>query len=515
MVTVLDLDPADLAYATDAERAELDRLDDFLAARAELEADWELWLAALFPGYCSAPFGPHHRDFWRWLWSIRAGVRPSPFVAVWPRSGAKSSSAELGIVALGARRIRRYGLLVSETQDQADDHVQNVAAMLESEALAEWYPDMADRMVGKFGHSKGWRRNRLRTRGGFTLDAVGLDTAARGIKIEDARPDFAAIDDVDGEHDSAKTTDRKVGTLTRKLLPAGSSDLAVLAIQNLVAPDSIFARLVDGRADFLADRVVSGPIPALVDMAVEERGGRHVIVAGTPSWAGQDLAACQGDIDDFGLTAFRQECQHEVDDPPGGMFSHLDFRHCSAEEVPALRKSVVWVDPAVTDGDDSDSMGIQADGLADDGTIYRLWSWEQRTTPLDALKRAILKAVELKADHVGVETDQGGDTWKSVYREAIRELEATGQLPDDYRPRFRSEKAGAGHGPKVHRAGLMLATYERGGFVHVLGTHAVLERALRRFPKTKPFDVVDAAYWSSWSLAGHGRRRLGNPGVAA
>src|SRR5690606_20520907 len=125
------------------------------------------------------------------------------------------------------------------------------------------------------------------------------------------------------------------------------------------------------------------------------------------------------------------------------------------------------------------------------------YSWEQRTSPEDSLRRAFLKAVELRAEAVGVETDQGGDTWRSVAREAWRRLEESGAIRRDApMPAFRSDKAGAGHGPKVHRASLMLADYEKGRIVHVIGTHDTLERSLRRFPKTKPFDLTDAAYWS-------------------
>lgn len=46
----------------------------------------------------------------------------------------------------------------------------------------------------------------------------------------------------------------------------------------------------------------------------------------------------------------------------------------------------------------------------------------------------------------------------------------------------------------------MLPDYERGEIVHVTGTHETLERALRRFPRTKPFDLVDVCYWSWWDL---------------
>jgi phage terminase large subunit-like protein len=181
-------------------------------------------------------------------------------------------------------------------------------------------------------------------------------------------------------------------------------------------------------------------------------------------------------------------------DPAGGIFDHLEYRHCTWEEKPDLVRIVVWCDPAVTTTDQSDSMGIQADGIDEGGTIYRLWSWEARTTPEDALRRAIVKAQELGAEAVGVETDQGGDTWKSVYARAAEQV--GGRVPP-----FRSAKAGAGFGPKAHRAQQMLADYERGRIVHVLGTHTTLERALRRFPVAKPFDLVDAAFWSWHDLS--------------
>jgi hypothetical protein len=144
-------------------------------------------------------------------------------------------------------------------------------------------------------------------------------------------------------------------------------------------------------------------------------------------------------------------------------------------------------------------MAIQADGIDENGRIFRLWSWEQITSPEDCLTRAIRKAIELKAELVGVETDQGGDTWESVYREACRNFSwLQGQNP----PRFAQAKAGAGHGPKAHRAGQMLFDYEQGRITHVIGTHNILERALRRFPAVKPFDLVDASYWGWYDLRG-------------
>lgn len=465
---------------------------------AELETDPLLWLCTLFPRVVTEPFGDFHLEFWEWVWAMRAGLRPKPLVAVWSRDFAKSSNAEMAVVALGARKVRTYGLYISGTQDQADDHVGNIGGLLESKEVEAFYPDLANRSVGKYGNSKGWRRNRLRTRSGLVVDAMGLDSAARGAKVDEQRPDFMVIDDVDEETDSANATAKKMKALTKKLLPAGANDLAVLAIQNLIHPDSIFSQLVDGRADFLADRIISGPIPAVENLEVEQQGNRFIIVGGKATWAGMDLNRCQEVIDDIGITAFRSEHLHDVEAPPGGMFDHLSYERCDWDDLPELVRTVVWVDPAVTDTDNSDSMGIQADALGVDGKIYRLWSWEQRSTPVDAITRAIRKALQLGAREVGIETDQGGDTWESVYKEACRTLKAEGV--DGPYPRYKWEKAGAGHGPKRERAGRMLAAYETGRFVHVNGTHHVLERGLNRFPETKPYDLVDAAYWAFYAL---------------
>ncbi|MGE3597857.1 MAG: hypothetical protein AB7N70_20105 [Dehalococcoidia bacterium] len=379
-----------------------------------------------------------------------------------------------------------------------------MAGMLESRRFSEAYPAAAERRINKYGSSRGWRRNRLRTASGFTLDAIGLDVAARGVKLDEDRPDLLIFDDLDGKLDTLATTEKKLTTLTHTLLPAASDAPAVLAIQNLVIPDGIFARLADGRADFLADRIVSGPHPAIRNLTTEQREGRTVVTGGEPTWPAMGLDVAQAQIDEMGRTAYLAEKQHNVEAPAGGMFNHLDFLHCTWQNLPDLVRVTVWVDPAVTDTDRSDAHGIQADGLGPDDRIYRLYSWEDRTSPKDVLRRAILKAVELKADTVGVETDQGGDTWRATFDAVVDDLLASGEMSPHQVPDFAQEKAGAGHGPKVERASRMLADYERAQIVHVVGTHELLERALRRFPKTKPLDLVDACYWSWLDLRRNG-----------
>lgn len=308
--------------------------------------DWREWLALLFPRYVIHPFAQRHEEFWEWVWPIQRSDTPPPFVAIWPRGGAKTTSAELATAALGVRGARRYAWYINETQDKADKNIANIASLLESDGVARFYPAHSERKLSKYGHSKGWNTQRLRTAGGFTVDAIGLDTAARGLKVEDQRPDLIVLDDIDGKHDSLATTTKKIETITTSILPAGSSNVAVLAVQNLIIPDGVFTRLADGRADFLADRIVSGPHPAVHDLEYEMRRDdkgirRAVITGGMASWEGQSLTTCQQIIKRAGLSAFLKECQHMVRELAEGLA--LDFdesRHLQTWNGPDLREVI-------------------------------------------------------------------------------------------------------------------------------------------------------------------------------
>ena len=498
--------------------------EDDKQTRAYLEQDWKRWIRKMFPHHVSdedgdfVPFAPHQEQFWEHGWSIERGVRPRPGLFGFPRGQAKSTGMELLGISLGARSVRDYGLYVCGVQDQANEHVGNMQDAIEdSDELARLYPMLSRRGVSAYGHSEGWNRTRLVTASGFAVDALGLDTAsARGKKFKIRRPGFIFLDDIDNSGDSLAAVLGKISALVDRILPSGAPDCAIIGGQNMIHPLAIFAQMFGvadpsvPEPDFLADRIIVGPIPAVQDLEYErlpaghpqgfEERPRYLITAGRPTWVGMGLDSCQAFIDAHGISSFLREHQHVIDAPPGGMYDHIEFDRCDWSEVPwpALERISVWVDPAVTNHDSSDSHAIQADALASSGLIYRLFSWEGRTSPEDSMRRAILKAVELGARSVGVETDQGGDTWQSVFSEAKKALVEEGEITQEQADRvvFDSDKAGAGHGSKVHRNSLMLSEYERGTFVHVKGTHNVLERALKRFPKTKPLDLADAAYWS-------------------
>lgn len=500
-----------------------------------INQSWFNWLTTLFPSYVSYPgqetqFSEYQTEFWDWIWTFKKGISPGEFVGVWPRGGAKSTSAELACTMVAAKQVRSYGLYVCDVQDRADDHLQNIATMLESPEFSRFYPFASQRRLSKFGAVKGWRRNRLQTVSGFTIDAMGMDSAARGAKVDEFRPDIIIIDDIDELSDTPKEIHEKEENLTKKLLPAQSPDGATLIIQNLIREDGVVANIVNGVADYLYLAKISGPYKSINNFTYRPRATKgYEITGGTPTWKAFSIERAQREIDKSGITSFLTEFQHEVEAASKGLFKNITYKRCLLDEVPDLLRVVVWCDPAVTNTDHSDSHGIQCDGIDTDDNIYRLYSWEGKDSPTEVIKKALIIGREYKAQHVGIETDQGGDTWESTYREAVRLLlkEEYDNLTEESRQEFRelypksddlfenyvyeheddypnfvSEKAGMHVGNKVHRATLMLVGYETRNIIHVIGTHEVLEKAQRRFPDRKPFDLVDASVWSYMDLAG-------------
>lgn len=470
---------------------------------ATIAEDWQKWLKRLYGDLLNKPFAEHHANFYRWLWSIDE-KRPNPYIMILARGGGKSASAEAAVIALGALGKRSYGQYVRATQDQANESIANIMTLLEDLSIEELYPHLGDRKLGKFGQKKGWRRDYIHTLNDFVIEGFGLDSAQRGSRVDKRRPDFFIMDDIDELNDSPAVTEQKINTLSRSLLPALASNAVIIGIQNLILPDGVFARFANKTTNFLTDAIVVGPIPAVEDLAFDlSEDGLYHITHGTPTWAGQSLEDCENFIRTWGLTSFLLEAQHEVQRVEGGVFNHLEYRHVALHEVPQLLRIVTWLDPAITSTDQSDSCAIQIDGIAEDDTIYRLYSWERIASPTEAIEHAILKSIQLGATKVGIETDQGGDTWVTVYEATLHKMIEKKLIPEDIvYPAFDSEKASTSGGSKMQRARQELTDYENGRIVHVLGTHTVLEHALNRFPKQKPYDLFDASFYSWYDLRG-------------
>ena len=317
---------------------------------------------------CSRPFGARHVRLWEWFDALETGKRIPPQVEIWPRGGAKSSTAELGCVRACVKLSRRFVLYVSETQDQADEHVKSIGSLLENCGV--------ERAVTKYGNSKGWRRNQLRTGNGFNVAAYGLDVAARGVKLDHYRPDLIIFDDIDSQDDSERTTQKKIRAITTKIIPTGSADCCYLFVQNLIHEEGIFAQLLDGRADFLHNRAPAFLEPAVRGLETEaiDRGDglkRYRIIAGEPTWEGQDLATCEEQINEWGRDAFLKEAQHQVAGGKGYVFDVAQLQRIKPADVPPLVAVCLAGDLAATEGAGDWTSKVLL-GKAKNGTYYVL-----------------------------------------------------------------------------------------------------------------------------------------------
>lgn len=287
---------------------------------------WPEFLRANFPQHATAPLSPRHVSLWQWFDDLRPDAHLPPRVEIWPRGGAKSSTVELGTARVGSKLSRRFVLYVCGTQDQADSHVQNIAPLLLQLG--------ADPSLNRFGRAQGWRRDQLRTANGFNVAGFGIDSAQRGIKIDQYRPDLIVFDDVDSRHDSIEAVRKKIEAITQSILPTCSRYCAYLFVQNLIHANSVAAQLVDNRADFLLDRDLPTVEPAVRDLKLEtiERGNGmkpiYRVIGGTPTWEGQDLETVERQINAWGLDAFEREAQHDVrhgGEPFFHMYQGVDY----------------------------------------------------------------------------------------------------------------------------------------------------------------------------------------------
>jgi predicted phage terminase large subunit-like protein len=340
---------------------------------------WDEWLAVNFPSVCTYPHGSRHVRLWEWIEQLTPGSRVPPRVDVWPRGGGKSSVGELGVTRTGAKLSRRFALYLSETQDQANLHVQAIGTLMETLGM--------ERALNQYGNAKGWKVNLLRTANGFNVLALGLDSASRGVKLDQYRPDFILCDDLDNQGDTIDTVDKKIRTLTTAILPAGSADCAVLFLQNKIHKNGIVAQLCDGRADFLHDREPAHEEPAVIDLQVGTRANEHganvyEITAGVATWEGQNLEVCAKQINTWGLKAFRREAQHEVEDADGIFFRTSNIRVVKESELPLITRVCLAWDLAATESGGDHTVGLLL-GLGEDGKYYILaiirgqWSSER------------------------------------------------------------------------------------------------------------------------------------------
>jgi hypothetical protein len=311
----------------------------------ELESKgWRVWLTALFPFAFSEEFSDDHALFWDLYWSVLLRIReqqkclivglpikaehqiqPKEYVVLYilGRGLGKSASVEPSAVMRGAILKGGYSLFISESDDQAQEHLGNTRILIEhpESHLVEFYPDMAIADDPLQGLPAIDRRELFVTRCGWIARAKGLKAKMRGLRIGTRRPDDLNIDDIDDINDSIALSVSKRKILTSSILPVLAKEFSTVKFtQNLISEHSVVNHIHTGQSDALAERTTIGPTKTFVRfdyetyMDVEDGRLKHKILpTSTTSWKGVDIGKAQQFLNNSGLFDFLAEYQNEFD----------------------------------------------------------------------------------------------------------------------------------------------------------------------------------------------------------
>lgn len=299
----------------------------------ELEkAGWHEWLLTLFPFWFSENFSKEHIRYWELHWNclqtIKQGKEPDTKDAtkmlLLGRGLGKSAVIECARVMRAAILGKGYSLIVSETDDQAQEHLGNCRVLIEhpESRLIEHYPNMAIGDGGEImkGMPTADRKEMFITKSGYIFRSKGLSAKMRGLRVGIHRPDDIAFDDVDDVNDSLAVSESKLRLITASILPVQARKFVTIDFgQNLISEHSVINKIYAGKTDALANRTIIGVANAFerldYDSSLDELGKiRHTILeTSVPSWDGLDIDRAQKFLDNSGLQTFLAEYQNQFD----------------------------------------------------------------------------------------------------------------------------------------------------------------------------------------------------------
>ena len=155
------------------------------------------------------------------------------------------------------------------------------------------------------------------------------------------------------------------------------------------------------------------------------------ITGGEPTWAGQSLSDCQNYIITYGFRAFDREMQQNVQDVEGALLSTetINETRLELDDIPALTRVAVAVDPASTSKSTSNETGIIGCGRCPDRHGYVLADESGVMAPALWGRKAVLLLDRLREEHdcegvIVAEKNNGGEMVELVIKTAAEKLHA-------------------------------------------------------------------------------------------
>jgi len=450
-----------------------------------------------------------------------------------PRNGGKSTWLFLILPMWGAAHGHiRFVAAFADSAGQAEEHLQTFKDELDTnEALAKDFPELCTPLVGKRKNTAiAQSRDQIRQANGFAFVAKGADSKTLGLKINKQRPDLILFDDIEpGEANySENEALKRKGTVLNAILPmniyarvcfAGTTTMPMSIIDQMRMVEEKQREYLFEGAEFPGH---------FDDVHKANKSGTKEINSNSPiSTPNSNTENLKNSEPDF-YEALDPELRWVIDEnirvhyfpvilkdgdterslwPEFWSMEYLNsIRHTRSFAMNLMNRPVsldaaYWqdadirigepaggygntllvVDPAVTTKKRSDytgiavvSRGLDAEGKPD-GRLYVRYAEQHKVSPGPELRELVTGLCGLYgASVVYVESNQGGDVWKSVF--------------DGIPAKLRLERATES---KELRATHTLDFYQKGRVFHT-GFFDTLQTQMFAFPKVTHDDVVDA-----------------------
>lgn len=479
-----DFDPRLLTFSEG--RRELTRLDPLLFAAVyaphHLHDEWQ--------SLSDITLCDFHLDLLEWAksWSEPGGKRKENracFIA--PRNSGKSTWLfTLLPLWAGAHGHRRFVAAFSDSEVQAIQHLHTFKQELETnELLREDFPEFVEpRRVKSAGRALMHNRNQIQQASGFVFMAKGADSAALGMKVGQVRPDVLLFDDIEpGESNySPYEAAKRQETLTSVLFPL--NDWAVCGIVGTTTmPNSIIDQIrkvgaaqdeYEGEPGYFRE-FLDPELRWVVDENIKPHYWPVII---SQDGIEQSLWPERWPLDelekDRHTRSFAKNMMNRPVSLDGGLWTDDDIEVDGLPEGATFGNTILSVDPAVTTAKRSDYTGLAVISRGSDKKLYVRHA-EQVKLSSDALREKVEALVfQYGVGLVYVETNQGGDLWKQVFK--------------NLSCRVRMMRNSTNKEVRIAQA---CDYYKKKAVVHT-AYFPTLEEQMLAFPKVPHDDVLDA-----------------------
>lgn len=309
---------------------------------------WRTCYAEWFGQSFVDALAPHHIEAVEWHWESRLafleGRKPDYFAyfPIWSRGHMKSSIAERIVVVDGllsfAYKQPGYALYVARSKDKVEEHIKNIETLLSSDMIRKWCPKLSNpkRSITTDRNSK-WTSTFLKSEANYSVQGGSLDSGLAGSRVEETRPTYIVLDDIDGRENSPLIADSRLNMLTNEILLMGQFNTLTFFAQNFINKYSTMYRIWSNQVQVLTNRKPSDPIPAVIDLVTRRETVNGIVkdiyVSGESTWHIWDVDRIQEEIDREGLESFERECNHKIEESKEGqvLYNYDDKVHVISE----------------------------------------------------------------------------------------------------------------------------------------------------------------------------------------